>query len=228
VAVVATNGLARATVTLEDPMPDPGWLVVVLIPEANPICEVCRPGAGCESLVGAFTTLKVKSILHTSRPPGVPGGWRTTGVAGANGTNATFPVVASTTVTVKVVPAQAVPASPTAVGLSWNTPGSADAAGQSPGPVANGVPHEGTRVMAVRVTGLRLSGGVELLTICSEAGRPVWPTVTAAGKVGVTPKPTPALAGPAVTTRVAATMVRTPTRRVTRRGRHARAPTRSG
>src|SRR5438270_295280 len=127
-----------------------------------------------------------------------------------------------------VMPAQAVPASPIAVGLSWNTPGSADAAGQSPRPEANGVPHEGTRVMVLRVTGLTLSGGVEVLTIWSEAGRPVWPTVTAGGKVGTTPKPTPALAGPAVTTSVAVTMVRTPTRRVTSRGRHARAPTRRG
>ena len=94
-------------------------------------------------------------------------------------------------------PAHAVPASPTAEGLSRKTLGSG--VGQSPPPVPKGVPQLGTRVIELMTTGFTLSGGVEAFRNSTLAGRPVWPTVTTDGNVGTTEKPTPAAAGPMAT-----------------------------
>ena len=208
VADVTIEAVTARTVTLEAPLPEPGVLVTMLTAAANPSWEVWIPGLGCESLVGRFKTSKVKRILQVS--PGWPGGWR---ITGADGVNETLPVAGSITVMVKVMPAHAVPASPTPVGESWKTPGSANAGGQSPEPLPNDVPQAGTSDMAGRpgntalmVSGSTLSGGVEALRIWRLAGRPVSPTDTGEGKVGVTPRPTPALAGSIKPTKGAATI----------------------
>ena len=166
---------AARTVTLEAPLPEPGVLVTVLTAAAKPSWEVWIPGAGCESLVGLFKTSKVKRILQVS--PGWPGGWRVTVEAGVNDT---LPVAGSITVMVKMMPSHAVPASPTPVGESWKTPGSANAAGQSPEPLPNDVPQDGTSEMAgrpgntaldgERVDVVRRGGGVEDLEAGRQAG----------------------------------------------------------
>ncbi len=157
----------------------------------------------------ALSTSKVKSIRQTEL--GVAGGVTTTGAP--VGVNVTWPVAWSMGVMVKVCPAQAVPASPRAVALSANTPGSAEAAGQSPLPTNEVVPQDGTRSIAVMVTLSALSGGVDALRIWREAGRLVWPTVTLDGKVGVTPKPTPAKAAGAAASAARTTPVLASARR---------------
>ena len=120
-------------------------------------------------LVGAFNTLKVKSIRQMEFM--VAGGVSTIGPPA--GVKVTWPVAGSMIEMLKIWPAHAVPASPTAVGLSWNTPGSAEAGGQSPAPTKLVVPQEGTRFRLLMVTLPALSGGVEVLATWIDAGRPV-------------------------------------------------------
>ena len=189
VAVVEMAGWALLTVVNEVPVPLPtvpsGWE-----PMAAPSWAVWMPRPIWASLVGAFRTLKVKSILQVSVPPGLPGGASMIGVAGVK---LYLSWIGSMLAMTKFTPAHAVPTSPTPMVLSRNTPGSAFATGQLEPTMK--APHVGTKVMTARVTLPTFSGGVELLVMLSETGRPVWPTVTSAGKVGTTPKPTPADAG---------------------------------
>ena len=128
----------------------------------------------------------MKSIVHVSRP--LPGGWSTTGVSGSKDS---LRLTGLAMLMVNVVPSQAVPSAPVPLGLSANT--SRSGRRQSPGPTGRGLPQDGVSEMAgtpgkrtSSSTGAASSGGVETLVMVIEAGTPVSPTATAAGKVGVT------------------------------------------
>jgi hypothetical protein len=174
---VAMVGAAWRTVVMSAPLPEPGvpsWWT----PLAEAYCTVRMPGtAGLASMEGERSTEMVNWIRHVS--VALPGGPSTMALAGWNDS---CPVVALTWVMVKTWPAQAVPASPTPVGLTAKTPGSAAATGQSPTPAKE--PHEGVRVTLVRVTVPTAWVPSETFLMVTVAGRPVWPTVTTSGNSG--------------------------------------------
>ena len=140
------------------------------------------------------------------------GGPNTTGVAGVN---AYLPCDASTSEITNVSPAHAVPACPTPVAPGTITPGSTAAGGQS-APTIAWVPQLGTNVIDVSVTFRFASGPFDWLVIVNVAGTPDWPTVNGDGRLGTTPKPTPAHADdadPNSTEHATRNPSRTPTRR---------------
>jgi hypothetical protein len=58
--------------------------------------------------------------------------------------------------------------------------------------VIDAVPQLGTSVIAERVIFVADSGGVDTFVIDRLAGAPVWPTVSAPGRLGKAESPTPA------------------------------------
>lgn len=212
---VTIVGTAWFTVVTSVPVPVPGS-EVSWVPAAKPSWALWTPGlAGRASLVGALSTLNVKLIRHVSLA--APGGPSTTG---ALGVNCTLPWAASITAMANVVPAQPGRA-PMPVALSWNTPGSTEATGQSPLARA---PQAGTRVMAFSVTLPTLSLPLDRLGMSSDPGSPVWPTTTAVGQSGVAARPTPADAGLAMSTSDDAVTIAAAPRAPRERLRLARAP----
>jgi len=187
-AVVVIVGLAGTTVDVEEPLPKPTLPVTLLVAWAEPSCLVWTPGVpGSTSADGTLSTFTVKSIRQVEVAD--PGGPRATGEAE---TKETSPVAGLTTTMLNVWPAQAVPGSPTPVGLSWNTPGSAI----PPEQLELKLEHDGTSFMELKTRFPTLSGEVDELVTVKAAGSPVCPTTTGEdvpGKaLGPAPNNTPA------------------------------------
>ena len=136
-SVSVSVGEPGVTVIAPAARPDDGWFSADTA-AALTTCSVWRPAAlTSASVVGARSTLKVKRMRQIEPFVG-----RTT--LPVMGLKLTSPVAASISLTANCVPAHAVPASPVAVALIENTPGSA--------PVSSGHPmkfvlrHDGTSV----------------------------------------------------------------------------------